>query len=190
MKKIFRIGAVVALILASSAATATDYPIRLNSNSSFGVTGAFTDVLHFSAPVASTYTITVSSVYANAGCPRFKSCGHYSSNVTAVQLQSGTGTTIVDLPNITPVGNSTFKGAYVLQPGSYQIRVSGFGTGTLVHLNVGTYAVFVAAPVPAPPVYSCEYLRDVYQSQGYTESQTEEMITTLKAKSPPECLGD
>jgi hypothetical protein len=67
--------------------------------------------------------------------------------------------------------------------------IDGVGAGTKKYLNVGGYALTIKAPVVVLPP-SCDYVRDILQTQGYTNVQIEAMVAAMQAASPPKCTGD
>src|SRR5882672_11387530 len=141
MKKLL----VLAALAACVSAQATDYPYKLGTTASFGVKDSFGDNITFAVPARGAYSVTVASVKANAGCPRFRHCGHFYGRVDSVQLQDSAGSVIADLAR-KAAGSPTYSGAFTLAAGNYHLHVTGTGEGTVMHVGVGTYTVTSTVP--------------------------------------------
>jgi len=184
MKKLVVLAALAACI----SAHATDYPYSTGTTASFGVNGAFNDNIVFTVPAGGAYSFNVASVNANAGCQRFKACGNFYGRVDSAQLQDSAGTVVGDLP-LKTAAYPSYSGAFTLMPGRYRIHVMGIGLGTVLHGGAGNYTVTSTAPA-APVVYSCEYIRDLLQTQGFVEADVEQIVAGYKVQVPPVCAGD
>lgn len=177
----------------SLVAHAADYALTPNAvySQQEWVTGPFVDNATFTVDegTAGAWTATIKSSKANAGCSnRYRNCGTYFGRVDSVQLQTGLGTPIMDVPSDnTSIPTFDFKAT--LAPGDYKLRITGAGMGTGLHAGVGFYFVTSTAPKP-PVVYTCEYFREIFQTQGFSDAAIEAIIDGYKAQTPPVCVGD
>jgi len=185
-----RISLFFAFLLACLSASAADYALTPNTTSpqQIHVHGPFVDNATFNVPAAGDWTFKIASSRAPAGCQRYHICGDYYGRVDSVQLQDSLGTAIVDLPAVAAT-YPTFGLAVTLQPGDYRLHIVGAGAGTLLHVGDGWYFVSSTAP-KEPDAISCDYLRDLLQTEGYDDATIEMLIDGYKAQTPPVCVGD
>jgi hypothetical protein len=187
-------GSIVAwalLCMLALPAHAADYALTPNSTApqEIHVLGAFVDNASFTVPAAGDWSFKVASVKSNAGCStRYCMGGTYYGRVDSVQLQTGTGTAIVDLPAVAGT-YPTYALAITLQPGDYRLRIVGAGAGTIKHIGSGWYFVTSTAP-KEPAAISCDYLRDLLQTEGYDDATIETLIDGYRSQTPPVCVGD
>ena len=146
----------------------------------YGVTGPFEDIIHFTATAAGTYQVSAVGNTQIVGCSgRYcMSPGTLKATISSAQVQTAQGVPVATLSGTTAVA---------LQPGDYILVVDGTGVGTKRYLNQGNFTVTIRAPAVVP---SCDYVRDLLQTQGYTEVQIESMVAAMQAASPPKCSGD
>ena len=176
--------AIIFALFLSNAHAQTSFPAApYGQTGYYSVVNVFDDYVTFRAPVAGLYSATVVGLTQNGGCPRYTVCGKFIATITSVQLQDAMGTAILDF-------TSPWTSSYVIPAGNYRLRVQGLGQGTLSRQGRGNFSVSMTAPAAAAPVPSCDYVRDILQTFGYTEAQIEVSVSALKAKVPSGCAGD
>lgn len=169
---------------ASSALTApgATYSYTMGSTATYSVTGPFEDVINFTVATAGTHTASVVGQTQIIACSgRYcMSPGTLKATISSARIQTAAGVAVATLAGTTAV---------TLSPGDYQLVVDGAGVGTKKYLNRGNYTVTIRPPA-VPVVPSCDYIRDLLQSQGYTEAQVEARVAAMQAAQPRQCTGD
>ncbi|HEV7990857.1 MAG TPA: hypothetical protein VGP25_03485 [Gemmatimonadaceae bacterium] len=162
------------------APTNVTYP-TLGVATTYAVTGAFHDVIHFTVNASGAYSVRVIGNTQIVGCSgRYcMSPGTLKAIVSSAQLQTALGVPVADI-NVTA--------SVPLTPGDYLLVVDGTGAGTKRYAGMGNFTVTIRAPVVVVP--SCDSVRASLAALGYTDAQIEARVDAMLASTPPGCIDN